>query len=173
MYAIIKTGGKQYKVAPGDEIQVEKLEGSAGDKVTLDEVLALGGDKPSVGAPLVDGASVSAEIVDQGRRDKVIVFKKKRRHNYRRKMGHRQTFTTLKILDVAGSGAKKATPAKKPEAKKADEKPATKAAAKPAAKKETKATTGEKKAPAKKAAPKKAAAKKPAAKKPAAKKEEK
>ena len=183
MYAIIKTGGKQYKVSNGDTLQVEKLEGNAGDKVSLGEVLAVNDGKATkVGTPLVSGASVSAEIVEQGRADKVIIFKKKRRHNYRRKLGHRQMLTTLKIIDVAGKGA--AAPAKKAEAKPAAEKkeaaekkaPAKKPAAKkPAAKKAApKKETAEKKTTAaKKPAAKKAPAKKPAAKKPAAKKADK
>ncbi len=101
MYAIVQTGGKQYKVAEGDTLAVEKLEGNVGDRVALDTVLALGGDKPQIGAPLVTGASVAAEIVDQSKADKVIIFKKKRRHNYRRKLGHRQMLTTLKITGIA------------------------------------------------------------------------
>ena len=178
MYAIIKTGGKQYKVSNGDTLQVEKLEGNAGDKVSLGEVLAVNDGKATkVGTPLVSGASVSAEIVEQGRADKVIIFKKKRRHNYRRKLGHRQMLTTLKIIDVAGKGA--AAPAKKAEAKPAVEKkeaaekkaPAKKPAAKKAAPKKETAST--KTTAAKKPAAKKAPAKKPAAKKPAAKKADK
>lgn len=100
MYAVVKTGGKQYKVAQGDQLAVEKLEGNVGDKVTLDQVLALGGKDAKIGAPLVSGAKVSAEIVAQEKGDKVIVFKKKRRHNYRRKLGHRQMLTTLKITGI-------------------------------------------------------------------------
>lgn len=114
MYAIVQTGGKQYKVAEGDKLDVEKLEGNIGDKITLDSVLALGGDKLQLGAPLVKGASVAAEIIEQGKGDKVIVFKKKRRHNYRRKLGHRQMLTTLKITGISGAAkkaaAKKAEP---------------------------------------------------------------
>jgi len=114
MYAVIKTGGKQYRVAKDDVIQVEKLAGAAGDSVSLDEVLMIGGDGETlVGAPLLDGASVSAEVIEQGRADKIIVFKKKRRHNYRRKKGHRQELTTLKITDISAKGGakpKKAAP---------------------------------------------------------------
>lgn len=98
MFAVIRTGGKQYKVASGDILEVEKLEGSAGDKVELGEVL-MAGDK--IGAPLVGGAKVLAEIVKHFRADKVIIFKKKRRHNYRRKKGHRQDLTLIKITDIA------------------------------------------------------------------------
>ena len=144
MFAVVKTGGKQYKVSEGDYIVVEKLAGEAGDNVTLSDVLTLGGDKPQVGAPLIEGASVAAEIVKQAKGDKVIVFKKKRRHNYRRKIGHRQLETTLKITGISASGGAKAAPAKKAEA--APAKAETKAAAKPAA---------EKKPAAKKAAAKK------------------
>jgi large subunit ribosomal protein L21 len=97
MVAVIRTGGKQYTVAQNDVILVEKLEGSAGDKITISDVLSVGS---SIGAPLVKGASVAAEIVEHTRGDKVLIFKKKRRHNYRRKNGHRQHLTALKILDI-------------------------------------------------------------------------
>ena len=97
MFAVIRTGGKQYKVASGDVIAVEKIDGDAGTKVELGEVLSAG-DK--VGAPLLSGAKVLAEIVKQFRDDKVIIFKKRRRHNYRRKKGHRQYLTQIKITDI-------------------------------------------------------------------------
>jgi large subunit ribosomal protein L21 len=101
MYAVIKTGGKQYKVASGDVILVEKIEGEAGAAVTLPEVLMIGdGANITVGAPTVKGASVAAEIVGQQKADKVIIFKKNRRHNYRRKNGHRQKLTELKITGI-------------------------------------------------------------------------
>jgi large subunit ribosomal protein L21 len=100
MYAVIKTGGKQYRVSQGDRIRVEKLPGEVGADITLDEVLMLGGDKVSVGAPLVSGASVSAKIVAQDRAKKIIVFKYKRRKGYRRKYGHRQPYTELEITGV-------------------------------------------------------------------------
>ena len=99
MFAVIQTGGKQYKVAPNDVILVEKLPGLAGDTVTLDQVLMVG-DK--VGAPLVAGASVTATLVEQTRGEKIIVFKKKRRQNYRRKKGHRQDLTVLRITGING-----------------------------------------------------------------------
>jgi large subunit ribosomal protein L21 len=99
MFAVIKTGGKQYKVAENDVIAVEKLDGETGAAITFDQVLMVG-DK--VGAPVVDGASVAGEIVDQFRADKVIVFKKKRRQNYRRKNGHRQYQTLVKITGISG-----------------------------------------------------------------------
>jgi large subunit ribosomal protein L21 len=98
MFAIIKTGGKQYRVNEGDLLQVEKLEGDVGASVVFDQILAAG-DK--IGAPLVEGASVTAEIVAQGRDRKVIVFKKRRRQNSRRKNGHRQYITTVKITAVS------------------------------------------------------------------------
>jgi large subunit ribosomal protein L21 len=100
MFAVIKTGGKQYRVASGDVIKVEKLEAEAGATVTLDQVL-MAGDK--VGTPLVAGATVSAEVVAQDRGPKIIVFKKKRRQNYRRKNGHRQDLTVLRITDITAA----------------------------------------------------------------------
>jgi large subunit ribosomal protein L21 len=101
MYAVIKTGGKQYRVAEGQKLRVEKLTGNAGDKVTFDEVLLVGGDAPQIGQPLVKGASVAAEIVGQDRGKKIVVFKFKRRKNYRRKNGHRQPYTELKITGIS------------------------------------------------------------------------
>ena len=136
MFAVVRTGGKQYRVAAGDKIAVEKLAGEAGDTVTLGDVLIAGEGESLADASKV---TVSAEIIAQAKSEKVIVFKKRRRHNYRRKNGHRQQMTLLRITDV-GEG-KKAAP-KKAEAK-ADAAPAKEAKA-PAAKK----------APAKKAAPK-------------------
>jgi|TARA_A100000164_G_scaffold338877_1_gene333478 large subunit ribosomal protein L21 len=101
MYAVIKTGGKQYKVQKDDVIRVEKLEVEAGKNVTLEEVLMLNdGKKSTIGSPLVDGAKVTAEVLEQTRADKVIIFKKKRRQNYRRKKGHRQHLTVLRIKDI-------------------------------------------------------------------------
>jgi large subunit ribosomal protein L21 len=157
MFAIVRTGGKQYRVAAGDKIVVEKLAGEAGDSVTLDDVL-LAGDggelKPTA------GLTVAAEIVAQAKADKVTVFKKRRRHNYRRKKGHRQQLTILKILSIGG----------KAPAKKADKAEAVPAADKPAkaakaAKPEAPAKGGAEAAPKAKAeAPKKAAATKPAPK---------
>ena len=100
MYAVIKTGGKQYKVAEGQHLCVEKLPGNAGDKVTLDQVLFVGGDAPKIGQPLIAGAKVATKIVDQGRGKKIVVFKFRRRKNYRRKTGHRQPYTELKITGI-------------------------------------------------------------------------
>lgn len=102
MYAVIKTGGKQYRVAQGDKVRVEKLPGNVGDKVTLGEVLLLGGDAVKIGRPTVAGAKVEAKIVAQDRDKKVIVFKFRRRKNYRRKNGHRQPFTALEITGIVG-----------------------------------------------------------------------
>lgn len=101
MFAVIQTGGKQYRVAQGDRLRVEKLPGDVGAAVTFDKVLLVGGESVKVGTPLVTGAKVSAEIVAQGRDKKVIVFKFRRRKNYRRKQGHRQPFTELKITGVS------------------------------------------------------------------------
>jgi len=101
MFAVIRTGGKQYRVAENDVISVAKLEGEVGAKVALAEVLMLGGDKPKSGAPLVSGASVEAEIVEHGRGPKVIAFKKKRRKNTHRKRGHRQLLTRVKITAIS------------------------------------------------------------------------
>jgi large subunit ribosomal protein L21 len=100
MYAVIKTGGKQYRVTEGDRLRVEKLAGEVGGTVELDEVLMLGGDAPKIGKPTVAGAKVVAEIVAQDRAKKIIVFKIKRRKNYRRKSGHRQPFTELRIKAI-------------------------------------------------------------------------
>jgi len=153
MFAIVRTGGKQYRVAAGDKIAVEKLAGEAGDTITLGDVLLAGEGDTVADASKV---TVSAEIIAQAKSEKTIVFKKRRRHNYRRKAGHRQQMTLLRITDV---GAGKKAPAKK---------------AAPKAETETKAAPAKKapakKAPAKKAAPKAAAEKKPAAKKAPAKK---
>ena len=152
MYAVVKTGGKQYRVAKDDTILVEKLEANEGAQVTLDQVMMLGdGDTVTVGRPTVENATVEAQVVSQTRGPKILIFRRKRRKNHRRLQGHRQDLTLLKITDISSSG-----------------KPAAKVASKkaPAAKK----APGAKKAVAKKTAPKAATAKKPAAKKAAAKK---
>ena len=101
MYAVVRTGGKQYRVAKDMVLQVESLEGDVGAKLTLGEVLMLGGDKPKLGAPLVKGASVECEILEHGQGEKVIAFKKKRRKNTHRKRGHRQHFTKVKVLGIS------------------------------------------------------------------------
>ncbi len=187
MFAVIRTGGKQYRVAPNDIIKVERLAGEPGEIVELGEVLLLGGSggAPQTGKPTIAGAAVAAEVLDHTRGDKILVFKKKRRKNYRRTKGHRQALTLLRITEILTDGKKpskvakaepkKAAP-KKAEAKKAEPKKAApkKAAKKPEAKKAAKAAP--KKAPAKKPATRKAEAKKTAkappkkapAKKPAA-----
>lgn len=118
MYAVVKTGGKQYRVSKNDLITIERLEGEAGDVITLDSVLMIAeGAKIEVGKPFVAGAAVAGEIVEQGRGPKIIVFKKRRRQNYRRKNGHRQLQTTLKVTDILTGGAKPAVAAKPKAAK--------------------------------------------------------
>ena len=102
MYAIVRTGGKQYQVACGDRLRVEKLEGNIGDTVTLDDVLLIAdGETITVGKPVIENAKVTAKIFEQGRDKKIIVFKKKRRHGYRLKRGHRQSFTSLHIQEIS------------------------------------------------------------------------
>ena len=147
MYAVVKTGGKQYRVSKDDVLKVERLAGAAGDVITLDDVLMLGDGKDvTVGAPSVAGAAVAAEILEQARDRKIIVFKKRRRKNYRRTKGHRQHYTLLKVTDILTDGAKpkpaakkkaapKETPTKADDPKPAKKKAAPKAEAKPAAKK--------------------------------------
>jgi large subunit ribosomal protein L21 len=138
MFAVVRTGGKQYRVAAGDKIAVEKLAGEAGDTITLGDVLLAGeGDSLSDAGKV----TVSAEIIAQAKSEKVIVFKKRRRHNYRRKNGHRQQMTLLRITDVGTGSAKKAAPKKEaaPKAEAADKAPAKKAAPKKAAAKKTEA----------------------------------
>lgn len=108
MFAVIKTGGKQYKVAEGTVLKIEKLEGDAGTNITIDEVLACGTGKTiKIGTPTVKGASVTLEVLEQKKDDKVIVFKKKRRHNYRRKKGHRQHVTIARVVGISDGKAKK------------------------------------------------------------------
>jgi large subunit ribosomal protein L21 len=126
--AVIRTGGKQYRVAANDVIKVERLAGDAGEQIVFGEVLSLSGDgSAEVGVPLISGASVAARVIAQDRADKVVIFKKRRRHNYRRTKGHRQHLTVLRIEEILTGGAKPAGPAKI-EAK-ADAKPAAAAAA--------------------------------------------
>jgi large subunit ribosomal protein L21 len=100
MYAVIKTGGKQYRVSKGDKLRVEKLPGSVGDAVTFDQVLLVGGEALKLGKPLVGGAKVEAKITGQGLGKKLVVFKFRRRKNYRRKNGHRQPYTALEIVNI-------------------------------------------------------------------------
>jgi len=101
-YAVVETGGKQYRVSEGDVIRVEKLNIDAGNEVELDKVLLVGGEETKVGAPYVDGAKVTAEVVKNGKGKKIIVFKYKAKKNYRRKQGHRQPYTELKITSIVG-----------------------------------------------------------------------
>jgi large subunit ribosomal protein L21 len=100
MYAVIKTGGKQYKVAQGDKLKVEKLPANVGETVTFDQILLVGGDALKIGTPLVAGAKVEAKVIAQDRAKKIIVFKFRRRKNYRRKNGHRQPYTALEITGI-------------------------------------------------------------------------
>jgi large subunit ribosomal protein L21 len=170
MYALVRTGGKQYRVAKDDTILVERIAADEGAEVILDDVVMLGdGDKVTIGTPRVEGAAVSATVVSQTRGPKIIIFRRKRRKNHRRTQGHRQDLTLLKINAIAEDGKSlkpKAAPAKKAAAK---EEAAPKAAAKKAAAKKA-APKAEAKAAPKKAAAKKSAAKKATAKKAAAKK---
>ena len=126
MYAVIRTGGKQYRVAPEDVLEIERISGEAGDTVEFGDVLMLAGDKVEVGSPLVDGASVAAELVEHFRGEKVIIFKKRRSQNYRRKQGHRQELSRVRITEILTGGAK---PSKKAAAK-ADAAPKAEAAPK-------------------------------------------
>ena len=176
-FAVIKTGGKQYKVAANDVLKIEKLDAEAGTIVTFDQVLMVDGE---VGAPLVEGALVAAELLETRKQKTVIILKKNRRHNYRRRNGHRQLLSTVRITEILTGGAKptiKAAGIAKPTETVSEAAPAKKSAK--AAPKAAAAETAEApaKAPAKKAAaPKKAAAtedtaaEKPAKKAPAAKK---
>ena len=153
MYAVVKTGGKQYRVSKDDTILVEKLDAQEGETVTLSDVIMLGdGGNVTIGKPKVANAAVEARVVSQTRGPKIIIFRRKRRKNHRRTQGHRQDLTLLKVTDILTSAkapaAKKAAPAKA----KTDDKPAEKKAAK-------KALAAKKAPAAKKAAPKKTAKK--------------
>jgi large subunit ribosomal protein L21 len=134
MFAVIRTGGKQYRVAPNDVVEIERIAGEPGDVIELGEVLLLGGVEggPKVGSPAVAGALVAAEVVEQKRGDKVVVFKKKRRKNYRRKNGHRQALTLLRITEILTDGRKPTKTAPRPGPKKAEKKSAEAKAEKPA-----------------------------------------
>lgn len=166
MFAVIKSGGLQYRVAEDQVVKIGKVKGDVGEIIQLGEVMILGGDSPQVGLPMISGASVAAEVLDQGRDRKVIAFKKRRRKNSRRRRGHRQEFTLVRITEILADG--------KPPTKKARVKPERKvkpetedggeAAAKPA-----KASAAKKPAKAARKVTRKPAAKKPVAKKPAAK----
>jgi large subunit ribosomal protein L21 len=123
MYAVIRAGGKQYRVAPEDVLDIDRIPGEPGDNLEFADVLLLGGGdgEPQIGAPLVSGATVAAELVEHRRGEKIIVFKKKRRQNYRRKKGHRQELTTIRITQILSDGEK---PKKEAKAKPAAEKSA-------------------------------------------------
>ena len=152
MFAVIKTGGRQYRVAPDDVLEIGKIAGDVGTIVQLGEVLLVGGDTPVLGAPTVSGASVAAEVLDHKRGPKVISFKKRRRKNSRRKRGYRDEITVLRITEIL-TNDNKPTIGPRPKREKVVAKPADDADEAPKA--------------AKKAAPKKPAAKKAAAKAPA------
>jgi len=108
MFAVLKTGGKQYKVQPGDILRVEKLAADAGETVQFNEILMVGGDKPVIGAPRVDGAAVQAEVIDQIKGEKTINFvKRRRKHSSQRTKGHRQKLTLVRITEVLAKGADK------------------------------------------------------------------
>src|SRR5690349_15963651 len=124
MFAVIKTGGKQYRVAADDLLKVEKIKGEVGEIVQFGEVLVVGGDTPTLGAPTVSGASVAAEVVEHGRGPKVISFKKRRRKNSRRRRGHRQEFTLVRITEILTGGAKPSKSAKPKRERKPKAKPA-------------------------------------------------
>jgi large subunit ribosomal protein L21 len=156
MFAVIRTGGKQYRVAAEDVIKVEKVKGDPGEIVQFGEVLVVGGDNVTLGAPTIAGASVAAEVLEQGRGPKVIAFKKRRRKNSRRRRGHRQEFTLIRVTEILTDGAKPTVAARpKPVPKPAPVKSA-----------EDDDEAGETAAPKAKAKAKTKAAKKPPAKKP-------
>lgn len=162
MYAVFRSGGKQYRAVKGDVLRLEKINADEGATIKFDEVLLVGeGSDVKVGSPLLSGSTVSGKVVRQGKSRKVPVVKFKRRQNYLRQGSHRQFFTEVEITGISGSGAKEAKVSKE-----SAEKPvAEKAAGKPAAKKAATKKTAAKKTAAKKAAPKKAAAKNTATKK--------
>ena len=137
MFAVIRTGGKQYRVAAEDVIKVDKVKGSPGEIVQFGEVLVVGGDSVTLGQPTIAGASVAAEVLEQGRGPKIIAFKKRRRKNSRRKRGHRQEFTLIRVTEILTDGAKPTKTARpKPEPKPVAAPPAAAEEAEPA---ETKA----------------------------------
>ena len=150
MYAVVKTGGKQYRVAKDDVLTVEKLNGEAGAVVELKEVLAMDDGKGlKIGTPMVDGARVAATVLEQKKSDKVVIFKKKRRKNYRRTKGHRQQVTVIRISDILARGQKMAVAKATSDADAPTKKGSAKAKAKSPVKARAKAKTAAKKAPAK------------------------
>lgn len=121
MYAVIKTGGKQYKVAAGEKLKIEKLAGDVGSKVVIDKVLMIAdGDNTTIGAPLIAGATVNATVLSHGRADKVMIFKFRRRKHYRKTQGHRQSYTEIQIGEILAAGQAAAKPAKAKAAKAAE-----------------------------------------------------
>jgi large subunit ribosomal protein L21 len=172
MFAVFKTGGKQYRVAAEDVLKVDKVRGAPGEIVEFGEVLVVGGDSVTLGAPTIAGATVAAEVLEQGRGAKIIAFKKRRRKNSRRKRGHRQEFTLLRITEILTDG-KKPSKAAPPRPKRAPVAPTTEVAAGPAPEAPTggsaTAAKGSSKAPTKKAEKPKAKAAGGKGKKPAAK----
>ena len=159
MFAVIRTGGKQYRVAAEDVIRVDRVNGQPGEIVEFGEVLVVGGDTPQLGTPTVSGATVAGEVLQHTRGDKVIAFKKRRRKNSRRKRGYRHEFSVIRITEILTNGAK---PSKEPPPR-----PQREPKAKPPA------AEGDEAKPAKAKAKAKPKAKKPAAKKPAAKSKKK
>ena len=169
MFAVVKTGGKQYRVTPGDVVVVEKLLGTPGDKIKLDHVLMVGedGQSPEIGSPLVENNAVNCIILEQSRSAKILVFKKKRRKGYKRTKGHRQDHTVLRVLDINGKGMVKQK-SKTETTKESKPKESTQTAAKnlaeapneEAASKKKKATAKKKASVKKKASTKKSTAKK-------------
>jgi large subunit ribosomal protein L21 len=158
MFAVIRAGGKQYRVAPEDVIRIDRVSGEPGEVIEFGEVLVVGGDTPVIGAPMVAGATVAGEVLQHTRGDKVIAFKKRRRKNSRRKRGYRHDFSVIRITEILTEGAK---PSKTPPARPKREAKKPEAAAEGA--------EGEAKPAKKTKAKAKAPAKKPAAKKPATK----
>ena len=145
MFAVIKTGGKQYRVAAEDVLRVEKIEGEPGEIVRFGEVLVVVGDVVTLGSPTIAGASVAAEVVQQGRSPKIIAFKKRRRKNSRRRRGHRQEFTLIRVTEILTDGAKPTKTARpKPEPKPVAAAPATPEEAEPAETKAPKRKAGTK-----------------------------
>jgi large subunit ribosomal protein L21 len=161
MFAVFKTGGKQYRVAADDVLKVATVKGEPGDIVEFGEVLIVGGDSVTLGAPTISGATVAAEVIEQGRGPKIIAFKKRRRKNSRRKRGYREEFTLLRITEILTDGQKPSKEARPKRAKAPKPESAPAAEGDESAAKPTAATAKKKKAPAKAKA---SATKKPAAK---------
>jgi large subunit ribosomal protein L21 len=161
MFAVFKTGGKQYRVAAEDVLKVDKVKGEPGEIVEFGEVLVVGGDSVTLGAPTISGATVAAEVIEQGRGPKIIAFKKRRRKNSRRKRGYREEFTLLRITEILTDGQKPSKEARPKRAKAPKPESAPAADGDESAAEASAATARKKKAPAKSKA---SATKKPAAK---------